>query len=292
MSWRDAIGRWFTRSTSASAHASPQPASSRLALPSPDPRSEVPADLDDTGEKLIRQVHEAARNAGMQPDDPMMPLVTAITDMARGLYARIRESDRIADQASRRTLEAIQHARASADAETKRFRAELASTEADFISRVGSAVARTADQAFTRRVQVSNRNSILVAAAVLAGTGASGLSGGFLWGHSNARADIHETEAGLQAAFSTGPDDAQKWLALMNWNNIGVALKACDQRGVSSIQSGRQACGVPLWVEAPPAAAVPAPSSDVATEVPVTPPASPPIWRFPGAPPTGPVEFH
>ena len=291
MSWRDAIRRWLaSEPTPASPPSSA--ASPRLALPAPEARPDHPAEADETGRKLVERVHGAARQAGVQPDDPMAPLVTAITDAIGGLYTRASRSDRIAEQASQRIVDALERARLSADAETKRFKAQLSTLEADIISRVGSGVARAADQAFTRRVQVSNRNSILVAAAVLAGTGAGGLGGGFLWGHSNARADIHETETGLQAAFSTGPDDAQRWLALMTWNHIGVALKACDQRGVSSVQSGRQACGVPLWVEAPPAAVVPAPPSDVATTTSDTPPASPPAWRFPGAPPTGPVEFH
>ena len=116
---------------------------------------------------------------------------------------------------------------------------------------MGSAIARTADDAFTRRVRVLDRNSILVATVVLVGTGASCLGGGYWWGGSNARADIHETEAGLQAAFAGGVDDARSWFDLVTWNNIHTALEACGGSGHGFTDGGRKACNVPLWVESP-----------------------------------------
>lgn len=196
-------------------------------------------------------MREATRHAGILRDDPMMPLLTALANAIRYLGARTSQSDRIADQASRRTLEAIQQARANADAETLRFQAELAKTEADFIRRVGASIASSADEALTRRVRVLDRNSILIAAAVLVGTAGACLGGGYWWGSSNARAGFHETEVRLQAAFSNGPDDAKLWLDLMNWNTISVGLRACSKPGVSAFQDGRRGCAVPLWIEAP-----------------------------------------
>ena len=82
--------------------------------------------------------------------------------------------------------------------------------------------------------------------------GSAALGGGYWWGRSAARADIRQTEAGLQAAFSRGPEAAKDWLALMIWNDPRKALAQCQGPAVS-VQDGRRVCMVPLWVEPPPA---------------------------------------
>ena len=76
------------------------------------------------------------------------------------------------------------------------------------------------------------------------------LAGGYWWGRSTALASIHETEGGLQVAFEAGAGAAQKWLSLMQWNNITDALSLCTGSALY-VQLGRKACSVPLWVEPP-----------------------------------------
>ena len=80
------------------------------------------------------------------------------------------------------------------------------------------------------------------------------VGGGYWWGHSSATARIQETETGLAAAFANGPEAARQWWSLMAWNDPREALAQCQGRAVS-VQGGRRACAVPLWIEAPPAPA-------------------------------------
>jgi hypothetical protein len=82
------------------------------------------------------------------------------------------------------------------------------------------------------------------------------LGGGYWWGSSTAQAAIHETEAGLQAAFNDGPEAARLWLALMLWNDPTHALAQCSGYA-GFVQDGRKACTVPLWIEKPVAAPPP-----------------------------------
>ena len=97
-----------------------------------------------------------------------------------------------------------------------------------------------------------NHRTALIAAGVLVGTALVAGGGGYYWGRSAARADTQQTEAGLQAAFSRGPEAAKDWWALMTWNDPRKALAQCQGPAVS-VQAGRRVCTVPLWVEPPPA---------------------------------------
>ncbi len=81
-------------------------------------------------------------------------------------------------------------------------RPRLAATEAETIDRLGTTIARSADQALTRRVRVFARNTALKAAFLLVAIAGLCLGGGYRWGSDTAASDIHETEANLKAAFS------------------------------------------------------------------------------------------
>jgi hypothetical protein len=145
-------------------------------------------------------------------------------------------------------------ARRTADAEAERFSAKVLATETDIIRRIAGSIAASADEALTRRVQVFDRNTALLAAAVLVGVAFACLGGGYLWGGNDARADIHETEAGLRAAFSDNAADANNWMLLMDWNDLGHALSTCGNANRAILDHGRHACLVPLWTERPQAA--------------------------------------
>lgn len=94
--------------------------------------------------------------------------------------------------------------------------------------------------------------ALFTAAGVLFAVVAVCLAGGYWWGRSSAQSEIRQTEAGLQAAFSNGSDAAKAWWSLMAWNDPRKALAQCQGKAIS-IQGGRRACLVPLWVEPPPA---------------------------------------
>ena len=187
----------------------------------------------------------------MRPDDPMMPLLGSFARVIRFLAARTTRSDRVATEASQRITAAIQQARELADAETARFRAGLEATEADLVHRIGTTIARSADDALRRRIRVFDRNTALLAAAVFVFSLLGAYALGDWRGSSRAYADIHETEAGLQAAFTGGPDAARSWLHLMTWNDIRYSLRLCTSPGQTNLQHGRKACNVPLWIEPP-----------------------------------------
>jgi hypothetical protein len=227
----------------------------RAALAPTDGRSAlapVPVSKDATEdvEALIAELREAARHAGIQRDDPMMPLLTTLAHQIRFLANRTATSDRVARETSARIIDALQQSRQAADTEIARFQAGIAQTETVTIQRIADNIAKAADRALTRRVAVLQWQLVLGAAGILFFVAAGCLGGGYWWGRSTALASIHETETGLQVAFEAGAGAAQKWLDLMQWNSITQALGQCTG-AVVSMQSGRKACGVPLWIEPP-----------------------------------------
>jgi hypothetical protein len=210
----------------------------------------VSPDAPEDVEALIAELREAARHAGVQRDDPMMPLLTALAHQIRFLAKRNAQSERIATETSERILSALHRSHQVADAEIDRFKAGIAATETITIQRIADSIAKTADRALTRRVAVFQWQLVLGAAGILVLIAAGCLGGGYWWGRDNTLASVHETETGLQTAFAESPAAAQKWLDLMRWNPIIDALGQCTGAAVST-QDGRKACNVPLWIEPP-----------------------------------------
>jgi len=139
-------------------------------------------------------------------------------------------------------------ARQATDSETARFRAGLDATKTEVIREIAGKIAKSADAALTRRVRVFDRNSALIAAGILVVGLTLSLAGGYWWGNSDATTAVHETEAGLQAAFSHGPEAGRLWLNWMRWNDPKGALAQCYGNALSK-QGGRLACMIPLWIE-------------------------------------------
>ena len=247
-------GRKPTAPTPPPSH--PQEASSPapLALPAPTVAaagraSEKAAAVE--AESLIAELREAARLAGVTRNDPMMPLLKGLADSLRFVGTRTAEAERGIAAASQRVVDALVQARATAEAEERRFRQALALAQGDTIEKVGDAIAASADAALMRRVRVFDRNTALLAAAVLVLAAGGCLWGGYHWGSSDARADIHQTEAGLRQAFAQGPAEAASWLGLMQWNSLQAILEHCGRGRAFFVQGGRRACNIPLWIEPP-----------------------------------------
>ncbi|NPD69994.1 hypothetical protein HN018_27395 (plasmid) [Lichenicola cladoniae] len=227
------------------------PPSAPAAVPAIVPTPPQPDPSGEEVEKLLAEMREGARRAGMQRDDPLMPLLTSLAHSIRFLGDRTSRSDKVAQDASTQIIQALLQSRQNADAEIARFQAGVASSEADTIQRVGSAIAQSADAALTRRVKVFDRNTALSAAATLFGVAIACLGGGYWWGHRSAAAEIHETELGLQAAFKDDPATAKMWLGLMQWNSLSDALTHCRDPRFANVQDGRRGCAVPFWIQAP-----------------------------------------
>ena len=199
---------------------------------------------------LVAQMRAAARQAGLDDDGPLTPLLQALMLVLDRLGALADRNARLSDEHVAGIRQTLTAAREAADSETARFRAGLEATKAEVIFEIARKIAQSADAALTRRVRVFDRNTALIAAAVLFGSVLGAFLGGYWWGSSSAQAGIHETETGLQAAFNDGPKAAQDWLNLMTWNDVVYSLSLCRGDGIS-IQHGRTACMVPLWIEKP-----------------------------------------
>jgi hypothetical protein len=210
--------------------------------------------MDAETERLLDELRSAVKTAGLEPDDVMMPLVTAFARSIRFMAERGSTSDRMLAAAAERINAALIEARRTADAEAERFNASILATETTIIQRIAGSIAASADKALTRRVQVFDRNTALWAAGALFGTAVACLVGGYVWGSNVAEADIHETEAGLRVAFSNSPADAKNWMLLMQWNNVSEALRTCKSPNEAIVDHGRKACALPLWIEKPQAA--------------------------------------
>ena len=226
-------------------HDKPAAARTQAALPAP-----AVSGQPDMAE-LVAQMRIAARQAGIDDDGPLTPLLDAMMLTLERLGALTDRNARITTEHAAALSTALRDARQAADAETQRFYASLEAAKAKTVRDIADHIARSADAALTRRVRVFDRNTALTAAAVLAGGILIALGGGYGWGSLTALAGIHETEASLRVAFDNGPQAARTWLDLMLWNDPANALARCRGSAVS-IQGGRRACQVPLWIDPPP----------------------------------------
>jgi hypothetical protein len=212
----------------------------------------MPDTINNETEQLLNDLFEAAREAGLQPSDPMTPLIGCLAQVIRFLDQRTAKSDRIAINASKRIVQTIGQSHQASEAEEKRILAALATAEADTVRRIATAIVKTADGAWTRRVEVFDRNSAMLAGFLLFAVAATSIACGSWWGRSSAEGAFRETEAGLREAFIDGPGSAYAWRELMQWNDLRGSLAACDAApGRIHIQDGRRWCEVPLWIENP-----------------------------------------
>jgi hypothetical protein len=201
--------------------------------------------------RLIDNLREAARASGLEPGDPMTPLVEAMALAIAELEDQRIKAKLTTTETVRLLSEILREGRETADAEIARFRAGLARTEASTIKRIAESIAKAADAALGRRVRAFDRRTAAAVAFLLIFS-----SGGCFWagiglGYKNAQVMIAETESGLRAAFSAGPEAAALWLDLMSWNDPRTAVLACTSPDNSFLQGGRRACRLPVWTERP-----------------------------------------
>lgn len=219
-------------------------------VPRPAPPEGQPASMSE----LLR---EAARAVGLQPGDPLSPLVEALAMMADHLDER---HDALVT-AGAETVGALRvvlaEGRETAEAEASRFRAECLATETATVAGLSSTLADASARAFAGRVRAIDRRTAVLVAFGLFGTLIVGAAGGWWSGVTTTRAAISETEAGLRAAFQNGPDDARLWLDIIRWNDVRAAIVRCRDAGQIQEEGGRKTCRLLFWVSSPPTAPKP-----------------------------------
>jgi len=197
---------------------------------------------------LVARMRAAAREAGLDDDGPLTPLLQALALALEHLAALSDRNARRETEHKAELRQILTVARQASEAETACFRAGLDTTKTEVIREIAGKIAKSADAALTRRVRVFDRNSALITAGVLVVGLIGALGGGYWWGSRHADAAIYETEAGLRAAFEHGPEAARLWLNWMRWNDPKGALAQCSGNALSR-QGGRLGCMVPLWIE-------------------------------------------
>jgi hypothetical protein len=204
--------------------------------------------------RMVRSLRDAARAAGVQPGDPMAPLIEALAQAVGFLGHQRAALAGTAEDVTERLGAILQDGREVAEAEAERFRAECQATEAETVRSLSIVLADTAERALTHRVRALDRRTAALVGLAVAGALALGAGGGWWISDQSARADITATEDGVRAAFREGPAAAVLWVDLMRWNDPRAALGGCREPAEILMQGGRRACRVPLWVErAPPA---------------------------------------
>lgn len=202
-------------------------------------------------------LREAARAAGLQPGDPLCPLVEGLAVTVDHLDAR---HDALAAAGAKTVAElrtVLVEGRETAEAETSRFRAECRATETATVASLSGAIADASARAFDGRVRAMDRRTAALVAISFAAALGTGAVAGWWTGVTTTRAAIAETEAGLRAAFRDGPETARLWLELMTWNDARTAVVRCRDTGRIREEAGRKACPLLLWVSPPVAAPTP-----------------------------------
>lgn len=210
----------------------------------------VPRRLDvDT---ILRSLEDALRRAGVQRDDPTMPLFDVIAHIVRFADERSGISDQVLREATQRIADALAASESAAKAETARFKAELRAVEGATIQRISHEIAASADKALTARVRLLSWWTFLASVFLFGSAIACAYILGDWRGSARAYAGIHETEQHLTDAFAEGTVGADIWWILMRANsNITRAIEACHEPENRLPTARGRACRVPLWLEPP-----------------------------------------
>jgi hypothetical protein len=145
---RDSAFQWLGHRPTCSVQpaAAAGSAESRPALPAPDGGS-APGQTEMA--ELVARMQAAARQAGIDDDGPLTPLLEAMMLTLDGLGALTDRNARISTQHAAALDTALALARQSANAETERFYASLEAAKAETVRDVAQHIARSADAALT-----------------------------------------------------------------------------------------------------------------------------------------------
>lgn len=214
----------------------------------------TPAQLHAETEALVQGLRAAAHAAGLQPGDPLSPLVEALARVVEHLGAqRIALAMTMNDMVAT-VGDILMQGRETAEAEADRFRSECAATEAAVVERISDAIAEAADAALAQRVRGEERRAGYRAALALIVVLGLGAGSGWFFADRAAGARFAAVEADVRAAFRESPETAVAWADLMRWNDLKAALGICKTPGEVLMQGGRRACRIPMWVAKPPIA--------------------------------------
>lgn len=189
----------------------------------------VGAAFDDAIATAQAEIAASVERAGLRDDPYRYPLAALST--ALGLFPAFLQRMEVAAE-----------------------RARLPACEAELKQLEQAAAAGAARQADKMARAAVQRNTLLSAAVL---TGSVLLTGtvagviGYNYGRASMAAAVHETEAGLTAAFHDGSDSAANWLRLMQLNDLPGVMRACAGERAFTDPSGRHACLAPLWLESP-----------------------------------------
>ena len=199
--------------------------------------------LEMLGEMLLHFTHLAEdQNTALsgQTRSTAAELRTAV-EQVRGLHA---EQIRAVDRSMTRSAERIE----AAAADTQKQRAEILATfhkdTKDLLSR--TVIHQTRVRTWTHYIVVAASIAVVAGGAYWLGSQA---------GFEQATASIKATETnGTALLLRYGPKAAQKWIALINWNDIRFADPTCAPQADGSTY--RLACTYTFW-SAPPVQTVP-----------------------------------
>ncbi len=219
----------------------------------PEPLGSARAPILAEAVRMARDIRNAARKGGMQPDDPMAPLVEVL---ARGVMFVGQQCATVAGADGGRGR-APEHHPLGRSRGRRRGGGPLPGPMPGGRGRDRrqplDGPSRRGSRAFGDRVRALDRRTAAFVGVAVIGALVLGAGGGWWAGDRSARAAIVATEDGVRAAFREGPTAAALWVDLMRWNDPRAALMVCREPGEVLTQGGRRGCRVPLWV-GPPAA--------------------------------------
>jgi hypothetical protein len=199
---------------------------------------------------LLDELRQAARTAGVEADDPLGPLLKAFFLALEWLGACLVELRTITIDYGTQILQRSQASKAADEAATLHLEKQMEAVRLQIVNKFRADMGQDFDKLTAGRVRAEVWKISLIATGVFTASIGMSLAYGYHWGHINAQASIHETEAELRAAFKNGVSGASHWLGLMTWNDIEYALNQCATNPRLDIsEHGRRACQVQLWIE-------------------------------------------
>ena len=270
-------------------------------------------------DRLIEDLRKAAERDGLHDDGPMVPTFQGLRFCLQALREMTGSMMRAEQRYVGRILGTLVAAREAVAAEVKRaqvqMEAAMAARQHQMTDQIADGVVRQASKGIDRLARNFDLKAGGCAAIFLLITfavtqyvtqtrDAMALSAAVAAASADARArtlaEIHETEAGLRAAFATnGLAGAEMWQKFMLWNNLDDALAQCKGDKLF-VQDNRKGCLVPLWFEAAPPALPPSPLVSIEHQPasPLPAPAAsspsqpePSAWAFPTRPAMKPVHI-
>lgn len=202
-------------------------------------------------DQLVLDLFEAGKASGLNNDEPMLPILRALTATILFLDSRVAESDKALADAVQRVISVLDLSINSAAAEEKRLESSAKLIVTRSLDALGNGFVKTVDAGLLKRNQLLCRNIGLMASFVLFAVTISGIGGGYVWGRNTTTGEIVAMVGKIQIPLGDNIVDARLVSKIFTLNSMAAAIRLCQNTSGQHFLTitGVLGCNVTVYLE-------------------------------------------